>query len=650
MQTPASQAAAPLVDASASLHAVDATIIVAYVLVIVVAGLVLGRRAGKDLESYFLGGRTLPWYMLGVSNASGMFDISGTMLMVYWLFVYGLKSVWIPWLWPVFNQVFLMVYLSAWMRRSGVMTGAEWIRFRFGDSRGAQLAHMIVVVFAIVNVIGFLAYGFIGIGKFAATFLPWELSDDPDWNVNLYGLLITAVTTLYVVKGGMFSVVFTEVFQFVIMTIGCLWVGAIAMQRTSPEALAAVLPEGWTDLWPSWRLNIDWSNVLPAADDKIASDGWRVFGALFSLMLIKGCLQSMAGPAPNYDMQRILSARTPREAALMSGFVNVVLLIPRYMMIAGLTVLALVFFTDELRGMGDNVDFERVLPLAMKSFVPAGLFGLLIAALLAAFMSTYAATVNAAPAYIVNDIYKRYVNPNAPARTYVWMSYAASLAVVLVGTALGFLTEELNDIVKWLTFALYGGYTAANVLKWHWWRFNSYGYFWGMLAGIATASAVWALEYLGRIPPTIGAADWPKEAVTFPAIFAASLAGCVIGSLATGVDDVEVLKNFYVKTRPWGWWGPIHKLVVAERPGHQPNRDFRRDMVNVVVGIAWQTALTAAGIYLVLKDWRALGACAAVIAVTSVFLKFNWYDKLQDDPDGMEAPIAVPAAASQTPV
>jgi solute:Na+ symporter, SSS family len=636
MQSPAAEAAPIPIDASMTLHPVDAAIIVGYVVIVVIAGLWLSRKASKSLESYFLGGRSLPWYMLGVSNASGMFDISGTMLMVYWLFVYGLKSVWIPWLWPVFNQIFLMVYLSVWMRRSGVMTGAEWIRFRFGDSPGAVLAHFIVVLFAIVNVIGFLAYGFIGIGKFAATFLPWQLSSDPTWNVNLYGLLISAVTTLYVVKGGMFSVVFTEVFQFVVMTIGCLGVGLIAMQQVSPEMLDTALPAGWREIWPSWRLDVDWSNILPAANNKIVEqDGWQMFGALFSLMLVKGYLQSMAGPAPNYDMQRILSTRTPREAALMSWFVNLVLLVPRYMLITGLTVLAVVFFTDELRGMGDEVDFELVLPLALKHFVPVGLFGILIAALLAAFMSTYAATVNAAPAYIVNDIYKRYINPHAPEKRYVWMSYATSLAVVIVGTAFGFMTERLNEIVKWLTFALYGGYTAANVLKWHWWRFNSYGYFWGMLAGMAAACAMpYALDAMAPDSPTIS--GYPKEVVSFPAIFAVSLLGCVVGSLITPADDIGVLKNFYVKVRPWGFWRPIHDLVSAEQPGLAANREFGRDMVNIIVGIAWQTALTAFGIYIVLQDGRACGYAAAVIAGTSLFLKFNWYDKLRDYPDGLE--------------
>ncbi|MEJ2504449.1 MAG: sodium:solute symporter, partial [Gemmatimonadota bacterium] len=161
----------------------DLIIMGGYIAATLYIGFYISKKASRSIKNYVLGGNEIPWYALGVSNASGMFDISGTMWLVYLLFVYGLKSLWIPWLWPVFNQIFLMVYLSIWLRRSGVMTGAEWIRFRFGDTRGAQLAHIIVVVFALFNVVGFLAYGFIGIGKFAAAFLPWQLSADPTTNV-----------------------------------------------------------------------------------------------------------------------------------------------------------------------------------------------------------------------------------------------------------------------------------------------------------------------------------------------------------------------------------------------------------------------------------------------------------------------------------
>jgi SSS family solute:Na+ symporter len=616
-----------------NLHLIDLLIIAAYLGATIGIGFWISKHASRSIQNYFLGGNTIPWYMLGLSNASGMFDISGTMWMVYLLFIYGLKSVWIPWLWPVFNQIFLMVYLSIWLRRSGVMTGAEWIKFRFGTSRGANLAHVIVVLFAILNVIGFLAYGFVGIGKFAATFLPWQLSADPTTNVNLYGLIITAITTLYVVKGGMFSVVFTEVLQFVIMTVACVWVGLIAMHLVSPGMLDAAVPEGWRNIFFGWRLNLDWAGILDAAAGKIRQDGWELFSIFFMLMLFKGYLQAGAGPAPNYDMQRVLSARTPKEAAKMSGLVSVVLLIPRYMLITGLTVLALVFFSGELNSMGDAVDFEMVLPFAMREFVPIGLLGLLIAALLAAFMSTYAATVNAAPAYIVNDIYKRYVNPNASEKRYVWMSYTTSLVVVVVGTAFGFFVPDLNTIVLWIVGALYGGYTASNLLKWYWWRFNSYGYFWGMAAGIAAAGIVPAAMTLLFGEGAFGEA---KPVYGFPIILVLSVIGCIAGSLLTKPDDETVLEKFYLKTRPWGFWKPIHEKVLQKHPDLAVNKDLKRDMFNVVVGIVWQTALTATGIFLVIEEWKYLLLCVALIAMTSIILKYNWYDRMEDFPKDLE--------------
>src|SRR5512133_2776960 len=173
------------------LHIIDLSIILLYLIATVFIGYWVSKRASKNIQSYFLGGNSLPWYFLGISNASGMFDIAGTMLLVYCL-----KSIWIPWLWPVFNQVFLMVYLSAWLRRSNVMTGAEWIQTRFGKGTAANLSHIIVVIFALVSVIGFLSYGFKGIGKFVAAFLPPLVTNaeylvtHPQANVNLYALIL----------------------------------------------------------------------------------------------------------------------------------------------------------------------------------------------------------------------------------------------------------------------------------------------------------------------------------------------------------------------------------------------------------------------------------------------------------------------------
>ncbi|HQV31908.1 MAG TPA: Na+:solute symporter [Calditrichia bacterium] len=595
------------------LHWIDVSIIVIYLLATVLVGFLISRRASRDINSYFLGGNAIPWYVLGVSNASGMFDITGTMWLVSITFVYGLKGAFIPWLWPVFNQVILMVFLSAWLRRSNVMTGAEWLKTRFGTGRGATLSHAIIVVFAIVSVIGFLAYGFKGIGKFSASFLPWELS------ANTYALIFMGITTLYVIKGGMFSVVLTELIQFVIMTVASIAIGIIAITQVSPEALNAVLPAGWKDIFFGWELGLDWSGILDSVNTRIADDGYSLFALFFGMMVFKGMLVSLAGPAPNYDMQRILATKSPAEAAKMSGLVSVVLFFPRYMMIAGLTVLALVFFRGELAEMGNAIDFELILPYAMSNFVPVGLLGVLMAGLLAAFMSTFAATVNAAPAYLVNDIYKRYIRPDADDKTYVRMSYLTSFAVVVVGIAFGFVVESIDSVTQWIVNALWGGYTAANFLKWYWWRFNGHGYFWGMVTGILASLIV---PQVVDIHPTI---------YQFPIILVISLIGCIVATLATPAEDMAVLKSFYRQVRPWGFWGPVHQAVLAEQPDFIANGNFGRDMFNVAVGIVWQTCLVALPIYLVIRENAYAAYAVVVLAITSYILKINWYDKLEQD-------------------
>ena len=597
-----------------NLHYIDIGIIVLYFALTLIVGFAVSRKAVKNMDSYFLGGKSLPWWILGVSNASGMFDITGTMWLVYICFIYGLKSAWLPWVWPMFNQIFLMVYLAKWLRRSNVMTGAEWIVCRFGKNRGANLAHMSVVVYALISMIGFIAYGFKGIGKFAAVFLPWDFSP------NTYALFFMGITTLYVVKGGMLSVVLTEILQFTIMTLGSLAVGIIAMAKVSPEMLKRVTPEGWTNIFFGWELNLDWSGVLDSANAKIAADGYSLFTIFFMLMMFKGILVSMAGPAPNYDMQRILATRNPKEAGLMSGFVNVALFFPRYMMVTGFTVLALVYFMPQLQGMGENLDFELIMPYAIKNFIPVGLTGVLIAGLLAAFMSTFAATVNAAPPYIVNDIYKRYINPNADPKKYVRLSYVASLVLVVAGIAFGYIVESINDITLWIVGALWGGYAAANVLKWYWWRFNGYGFFTGMVTGIISAMVI----------PKMMAVFFPQlnDLYGFPFILVFSTIGCIAGSLLTPPDEDEVLKKFYMRVRPWGFWKPVYEKVRLDNPDFQRNRDFGRDCFNVVIGLIWQITLVALPMYIVIKEPSGIIYTGIVLVITSVILKKNWLDKL----------------------
>ena len=602
---------------------IDIAIVVAYIIGVLVLGFYLSKKSSRNLESYFLGGNQLPWYYLGLSNASGMFDISGTMWTVGILFVYGLKSAWLPWLWPVWNQVFVFVYLAIWMRRSNVMTGAEWITFRFGDGKGAKLSHIIIVIFAVISVLGFIAYFFEGIGKYCTSILPWDLAFDffgyHVSSARSYALLVCGLTSLYTVKGGMHSVVATEVMQFVIMTIACIGVGVIAYTMVDAGQIDEVVPAGWKDLMFSWNLNLDWSNAaFPQVNSKIATDGFDLFGLLFMLMVLKGIFASIAGPVPSYDMQRILATRNPGEAAKMSFLTICVLYIPRYFMIVGFAVLSLVYLGPELLAMGGNIDFEQVLPMAINKFLPVGLKGLMLAGFLAAFMGTFAAFVNAAPAYLVNDIYKKYFNPGAPDKRLVRLSILSSLGMVMVGIVFGLNAGSLNELILWLSSALYGGYVAANVLKWIWWRFSGNGYFWGMLFGLvaSTIKLFFFPEYV--------------DIFVFPIIFLFSFLGCIIGTYVEPLPNRESVKQFYKQTRPWGFWGPIKREVMQEDPSFVPNQDFKRDSFNIVVGIIWQMAQVVIPIYFMLRENTEMVIWSAILILTSYLLKKYWWNNLKN--------------------
>ncbi|MBS1604979.1 MAG: Na+:solute symporter, partial [Bacteroidetes bacterium] len=576
------------------LQPLDLAIIAAYLITMVVIGWTLRKKARKNKLNYLMGGKSLPWYMLGLSDASDMFDISGTMWMVSLCFVYGMKSIWIPWLWPVFNQVFMMVYLSRWLRRSNATTGAEWLATRFGRSGpGVRSSHNIVVAFALLSCLGFMAYGFVGLGKFMQIFIPWDSIRDyipfdipASYIPHFYGIVFTLFAMFYSILGGMHSIVLGDVIKYIIMTIACISIGVIAMSRLHHQGAALHVPQGWLDPFFGWRLNLSWSGLVEDANRKIKDDGFSLFGVFFMMMLFKGVFASLAGPAPNYDMQKILSTRSPQEASKMSGFVSIILLPIRYSMIIGLTVLALIYYntiSDDLQTTA-GTDFEKILPATINRFLPVGLMGLALTGLLGAFMGTFSGTLNAAQAYLVNDIYLKYINPGASNRKVISMNYLAGLAVVTTGIVLGLFVKDVNTILQWIVSGLYGGYVAANMLKWHWWRFNASGFFWGMLAGILPAIALAVLKSFELLHGL--------DLYYWPVLFLLSMAGSIFGSYATPPTDTATLTAFYRNVRPWGFWGPVHRLVVAEDPGFTGGENFRRSLLNIVLGIVAQLCLT----------------------------------------------------------
>ena len=614
------------------LHPIDIFIIIGYLATVIIIGWLISKRASKSLDAYFLGGRSLPWYVIGTSHGASGFDITGTMWFVAMLFTYGLKAAFIPWIWPLFDRVFRQVYLGAWIRRSKALTGAEWMRTRFGTGVAGNLSHISVVLYALVLTVAFLGYAFFGIGKFAEVFLPWDLALGSISSANMYAIIILCFTTAYLLLGGWYSVVLTDLIQFVLLTIASIFIAVVAMNKISPEMLSKFVPDGWNELFFGWKLNLDWSGRIEHLNANIVKDGYSLFGVVIMMCLLKGLLISVAGPTAGYGMQHVLSTRNPREAALENWWMSIVQLVPRFLMITGIAVLGLVYFSPEVRQMlavDGKFDFEKILPHVIEQgYIPVGIIGVLLAGLLAAFMSTFDSTINAGAAYIVNDVYKRYINPDSRPRTYVRLGYLCTLLLLITGILVGFRMGSIDKMTKWIAAALYGGYVAPNILKWHWWRFNGYGYFAGMVAGVVSG-----LIFPSFVPSAAESLfpalePLPDALITFPVIMIFSAVASVVVCLMTSPESDEVLEGFYRTVRPWGFWKPVYQSLLSKYPKLKANRNFRRDAFNVAIGILWQLTLNVIPICIVIRQFKTMWISVGVLAVTSVIMKFTWYDKL----------------------
>jgi len=638
------------------LTTIDLLIIALYFAVMVVVGIVMKNQAKKSKDSYLMGGKKLPWYMLGLSDASDMFDISGTMLLVSMAFLYGFKSVWIPWMWPVFNQVFLMVFLSKWLRRSNATTGAEWLGTRFGlTDKGVAQSHAIVVVFALMLCIGYMAYAFVGVGEFLEIFIPYETIKEvvPFLDANLerltvgtaqytdalvaakhltaqfYGVTICIIATFYSIVGGMHGIVLADFIKYMIMIVCSLFVGTIAMLALADSGivLADKMPLGWDDPLFGMELGLNWQDILADAQVKLEKDGYKLFSAVVSMMFFSGMLKSLAGPAPNYDCQKILSTKSPEEASKMSGFISIILLPIRYFMTMGLCILGIIYFKDlNLNQTADGVNFESIMPAVISKYLPVGLVGLVLAGFLGAFMSNFSGTLNAGQAYIVNDIYLKYFKPDASRKQVINMGYLSGTIMVILGVGLGLLIRDVNMIFNIITAGLYGGFVCANVLKWYWWRFNANGFFWGMFAGIVASA----------IPPILSVTgithyfDGTRMLYFFPVFIVIQFIACILGSYSAPPTNQETLVNFYKTVRPWGFWKPVHELAMIEDPGIQKNKNFSINMANVGMGIAGQILLTLLPMYFILSKWTGFFVVLGLLAAIFIVMKRTWWNRLSD--------------------
>ena len=569
----------------------DIIIIVAYFVVVIGLGFWYQKRASENLESYFLSGRSMHWLALAMTGSVSTFDITGTMWIISLLFLLGMKSMWIHWMWGVMMGAFFMAYMAKWVRRSNVLTAAEWMVTRFGNDTGGRVARTSYAFMAVVTLSSFIGYAFQGIGKFVAIYVPYSPS--------ICAVVIISVTTLYVILGGLYSVVITHVIQTIILTIAAIMITAVAYFKLTPDLIAAHIPSDWNSLVPQWRLE-----ELAGTEHA----GYEFLGALVIVWVLKGLLLNAGGPAQMYDFQFFLASRNPRDAA-KAGAAWSFFLIVRWGMCAGITLLA-------LSGITSVTDPEQVMPIVLKEYLPAGLRGIVVAGLLAAFMSTFSATVNSAASFVVRDLFQPFFRPDASERQLVTCSRIATIVIVIIGIAIGYRARSIAQIWNWIMMALGAGVLMPNFLRWYWWRMTGWGYAAGILGGIL-------LSLIALFAP-----DAPMY-VVFPPICIGSLIACVGGSYLSAPIGNRILVEFYRTVRPFGLWGPVKAFAsLSQEELADTSESAARTLGNTLLGMIAVTGYYLFPIYLVGHWYGSALFCIGIAVSATVILAYTWYPYL----------------------
>jgi len=595
----------------------DYGIVIVYLLGMIAVGLYFQRKASEGINSYFLGKRGLPWWALGASGMSSNLDISGTMINTAFIFALGASGFFIEIRGGVtLIMAFLMIFQGKWNRRALVMTLAEWMHFRFGTGKQGDVARLIAAFSIIIMTIAMITYFAVGSGKFVGEFLGipsfWGFSSQ-FWAATF--MIILAM--IYTVASGLYGVVWTDVFQGILIFGTIIFICALSFFNFNlPETFQVSVPlreggfmalnttrDAWTSMLPNWTLD------LPEVS---AYSIYNLFGIAILFYLIKVTIEG-AGGTSQYMIQRFFASRSDRESGLLSLFWTFLLAF-RWPFIAAIAIMGVVLGTTE----GVIKDPETVLPVVINQLVPIGVKGLLVAGLMAAAMSTFDSTVNAGAAYWVKDIYQTYLNPKATEKQLMRHGRWSSVIIVILGLGFMLAINNINEIWGWITSSLGAGLLIPTLMRWYWWRMNGNGFALGTVFGMV--AAVLQRLLLPDIP----------EYYAFTIATVSSLVGMLIGTYSSKPTDEAVLFEFYKRTRPFGFWGPIRKKLGAEVM-EKINKENRRDIISTFFAVPWQVILFLTGMAVIMKSWTQFSVLVIILAILSVLLYFNWFRHLSTE-------------------
>lgn len=590
---------------------VDYLVIIVYLIFIVYLGLFLQKKANQSIDSYFLGNRQMPWWLLGVSGMVSNTDLAGTMIISTLIYSLGTKGFLIEIRGGlVLIMPFLMTFMGKWNRRAQVMTLAEWMKLRFGDGREGNLARIVSAIAMLIFSISTLSYFSLAGGKFLGQFL--GLDD------RAAAICLIIIALVYTTASGFYGVIWTDVFQAILVFISIVYISYLALtQVTLPDSFNVSIP-GSEEL-QRWSF-AEWSEIVPPFTTDLSGnyESFNLFGGLILFYLLKTIIDGCSGQG-GYMIQRYFAARSDREAGLLS-LLWIILLSFRWPLVTSFAVFGIYYQNN----LGTISDPELVLPLVINTYLPQGIKGLIIACFMAAAMSTFDSIINSSAAYWVRDIYQAYLNKEASNNQLLQQSRIASVVIVSLGLGLSFSLTNINDIWGWLSVGLGVGLGIPLLLRWYWWRFNGYGFAIGTVSG-AIAAIFTPLVIIPNLSNIL-----LKDYLLFLIPSFTSLLGCILGTIYTQATEMEIITKFYRQTRPFGFWRAVNQHLPPQLLD-KIKLENRRDILATVIALPWQLVLMMMGIMLISKNWQNLAILGSIFILLSLALYLVWFRHLSEE-------------------
>ena len=508
-----------------NLTSLDWLIIFSYLFLSLAVGIWASKKAGKDTRSFFLAGRNMPWWLLGVSMVATTFSTDTPNLVTDLVRQNGVSGNWGWWAFLLSGMLTVFVYAKLW-HRSGVLTDIEFYELRYSGKAALFLRGFRALYLGLIfNVLVMGAVSLAAV-KFGEIVLGW-----PGWVTLGIGC---SITLAYSALGGLKAIIITDFIQFILAMIGSLWAMLYLLGLPQIGGLSKLIS------------HVNVVDKLALTPDMSDPNVW--VPVLLVPLAVQWWASYYPGSEPGgggYIAQRMFSAKDETNAIGATFFFNFAHYALRpwpWIMIA---LCSLIVFPElsDLQSAFPNLPADKlghdVAYPAMLTLLPSGVLGLVAASLIAAFMSTMSTQVNLGASYLVNDFYHRFINPDSDEKQLVFAGRLFTIVSIILGGMLGLILTSAGQAFT-LLLMIGSGTGLIYILRWFWWRINAYTEI------VAMVSSLLIALYFNFINTSIE--SWQK--ITIGAILTTII--WMVATFITPADDEETLKNFVKKVNPGG--------------------------------------------------------------------------------------------------